>query len=471
MKTIDQLLSGKPEDIIKNVIAFGSSTKFTELADQYNPSGHSIFDITKRPDKKVKKMVEGKLIDKNIPVTRISLPLQKLIVGRAVAFLLTNPIQISLTDQNAPENAKTLLKMILYLLKKNKMTSVNKEIARILFKETEVAEYWYPVEEPNFWKKFNFTNASKSRLRCRLFYPSNGDKLYPIFDQYQDMIAFGRGYKVNIEGTNIEHLDLFTDSLIITFKKEQSGWTEISRAVNMINKIPVVYYKQEQTEWSDVQTIIERLETLTSNFSDTNDYFGSPMVKVKGAVKGFADKGDSGKVIEVSDMGDADYLTWDQSPESTKLEIETLLNFIYSMTQTPDISFKAIQGIGDISGIALQLMFLDAFFKAENKKEIFSDTMERRLSVLKAFCMKFNVKLAKDFEDVDFDIQITPYIPQSSNEMIDMLFTANGGKAMISRKSSIAKTGFITDVDSELEQIKAEEKEDSAQSIAETFIE
>ena len=43
---------------------------------------------------------------------------------------------------------------------------------------------------------------------------------------------------------------------------------------------------------------IERLENSISDWGDTNDYFGSPTYFFKGRMKGFADKGEVGRVYQ-----------------------------------------------------------------------------------------------------------------------------------------------------------------------------
>ena len=82
---------------------------------------------------------------------------------------------------------------------------------------------------------------------------------------------------------------------------------------------------------------------------------------------------------------EAQYLSWANAPESVKLEIDTLLRMIYTITQTPDISFDTVKGLGAISGVALQLLFMDAHLKVQDKNEIFSEYLQRRVNVLKAY--------------------------------------------------------------------------------------
>jgi DNA-binding Xre family transcriptional regulator len=50
-------------------------------------------------------------------------------------------------------------------------------------------------------------------------------------------------------------------------------------------------------------------------------------------------RGESGAILQLEgENADAKYLSWEHAPESVKLEIETLLRMIYTITQMPDIS-------------------------------------------------------------------------------------------------------------------------------------
>jgi SPP1 family phage portal protein len=204
---------------------------------------------------------------------------------------------------------------------------------------------------------------------------------------------------------------------------------------NGIDKIPIIYGKQPEVEWGDVQDMINRLEKLLSNFADTNDYHGSPKILVKGEVEGFSQKGETGAIIEVSENGDAKYLEWEKAPESIKLEIQTLLNLIYTITQTPDISFDSVKGLGTISGIALKLMFMDAHLKVADHQEVLDEYLQRRINIIKAYLKLMNTKWSKEIDNLSIEPIITPYMIDATSDKIDMLVNATGGKPVISQKA------------------------------------
>lgn len=264
------------------------------------------------------------------------------------------------------ETEKQVISSIKKILKKNKINSFNRKVAKDLFRSTEVAEIWFTVPTRDKHEDYGFSTNFK--LRSLKVSPWTGDELFPKFDETGDMICFSRGYK-KTEGTeSIEYFDVYTDEEVIQYKKNSTGWTSEPPKTNTIGKIPVVYATDEQADWEDVQKVIERLEILLSNYSDTNDYFASPIIFIEGEITGFAKKGETGKIIQGEVGSKAQYLSWQHAPESVKLEIETLFKIIYSLTQTPDISFENVKDLNQISGVALEMLFMDAHLKVQEKE-------------------------------------------------------------------------------------------------------
>ena len=165
------------------------------------------------------------------------------------------------------------------------------------------------------------------------------------------------------------------------------------------------------------------------------------------------------------------YVSWQNAPESVKLEIETLLKMIYTITQTPDISFESVKGLGAISGIALKLLFMDAHLKVQDKREIFDDYLQRRVNVIKAYIGKFNTALEKDCEELEIEPEITPYMPVNEIDEINMWLAANGNKPLVSQKASVKGANLTQDPDKDYEQIQEESNRDNSFVIGEPIME
>jgi len=130
---------------------------------------------------------------------------------------------------------------------------------------------------------------------------------------------------------------------------------------------------------------------------------------------------------------------------------------IYTISQTPDISFESLKGVGAVSGVALKLMFLDAHLKVQEKLEIFDEYLQRRVNLIKAFCAQMNTSLAKDLL-LEIVPEVTPFMVDDFKTMVETLVTANGNKPIMSQKTSVEMSGLVDDVEAEVAQINSEEQ-------------
>lgn len=436
---------------------------------QFDPTKHGVFDEAIRPKKIVKK-ASGQKDTKGEPlytdvqeeVARIAIPFQQIIVERAIGFLLGNPIEITAKGGDDGDLQKKLIAMIGKIWSKNKLDYRNKDVARKMFSECEVAELWYLVDaEEGYWGDLS---KGKFKPKMRILAESLGDKLYPCFDGTGDMIAFSREYTIINNNKNEIRFDVFTADRTVKYLTID-GQTTTESIPNQFKKIPVVYYRQDYPDWYIVEAMIERLETGVSNRADSNDYSGAPITVVKGDLKGFASKGEQGKVLQVSDGGDVQYLESTNAPESVKLEWETLREFILSMTQTPDISFSQMKGLGAVSGIALKLMFMDAHMKARNKEGTFGESIQRRINLLMSIIGNvIDTGLGQTIKTLDLVPVFVPYLPTNEKEEVDIISVAKTAGVM-SVETGVRRNPLVSDVDAELALIKADGEQSVASSV------
>lgn len=458
--------------------------------NQLDPELHQIMDQRIRPDKFVKTdfidFMDSEGVPRSIivnddqgtrqalkrePVARVALAIQRLITNRAVSFTFGNPVTLSAEPEEGTRE-QDVLDSVKRILFDTKSRNINRRIAREIYSYTEAAELWYTVER----KHSDYGFQASHKLRATIISPANGDKLFPYFDDTGDMIAFSREYITTDQNrAETKYFDTYTAEYLLRWVMKPGRTWEIAEGypkLNTIGKIPVVYGRQRFIEWADVQGLIERLEKLLSNFADTNDYHAAPKIFVTGDIRGWAKKGESGAVIEGEQGATANYLSWAQAPEAVKLEIETLLRMIYTITQTPDISFYSVKGIGAISGVALKLLFMDAHLKVQDKMEIFDDYLQRRISIIQAFLAKMNAKdeaFAKACETLEIKPKITPYMIDDEQAKVNLLMSATGQKAIASRKIAVQQLGWVNDIDSEIDQIEAEERQEFAVNTLDTF--
>jgi SPP1 family phage portal protein len=443
-----------------------------ENVKQYLVENHAITDKAVRKDKLVTETRKNEMGEDVpytagiVPVARLTLALQKKIVLTAAGFLGRPTMDASTED----EGEIRLLELMQKVWDDNKLDWKFMNISKKTMSEYHCAELWYAQDpEKGYWNGYQIRPEAKT-LRMKVLAKSLGDDLFPIFDDYGAMIAFVRKYKtLGDEGKEMEHVDLYTAESFYFARRENGKWmhanekgeyvSETRLAIpNFMKKIPVIYYFQPELEWQDVQVLIERLETKISNHADTNDYFDSPILLANGKIVSMSAKGDTGKVFELEgEKADMKYLTWDQAPESTRMEIENLIKFIHELTFTPDISFEAMKGLGAFSKVALDMFFIGARLKAAEKQEIFGESVQRRINFIKHFLGIVDPSL-KAAQKLSIKPKFNSFLPIDDQEQISTLNNAVKG-GLMSIESAVMQNPLLKDPKSELEKIRKEADE------------
>lgn len=428
---------------------------WSELIKDYEPALHRIkTDKLTYPDKIIQDD-KGRTIGIE-PITRVAVGLQKLAVNRMSEFLFTTPIQIS-TDGDA-DQLNTLKKV----LKKNNFDSLNKKRSKILNSQCEVATLWYTVEEPNEFYGFK-TNL---KIKSQVFSPENGDILYPLFDETNDMIAFSRELKVKELKNDITYFETYTAENYYRWQYKQGGYELIEIKPNLLGKIPIVYSYKKEPIWQNADNgKVHEIELLLSRNGDIIAYHASPVLILKGELIGAPKKGQANKVFITSDgTGGAEYVSWNQSPETTKFQFETLLRLYFMELQLPDLSFENIKGLGAQSGEARKWLMVDAHLKVGDEAELYEEMINRDLSIVKTFLSKMNLQKSS-IQNLDTDVEIIPFIIEDQKSKIDVLVTANGGKPIISQQKSVELAGFTDDPAADYIQIEGEWDKENNQSV------
>lgn len=459
--TLEELLASA-KDKCGDVISELKAHRYLDFPDveaankALDPKLHDVNDPIIRKDKRVsvtddtqgesaQKVIETDGESKNFRierVARIALAIQRLIINRAVSFCFGNPVEYNATPAN--EKQELILKALKRILYDVKSNSLNRKVARSIFGYKECAEYWYTVERNH--SQYGF--EAKHKVKCAIFSPAYGDTLYPYYDETGDMVAFSRAFsRKTADGKQMDYFETFTSKQHFLWINGTNGYELVQNYPKpiAIGKIPIVYGYQPKFETEDVDKLIDRLETLLSNFADTNDYHAAPKIFVTGQINGWSKKGESGSVIEGDEGATMQYVSWQSAPEAVKLEIETILRMIYTISQTPDISFDSVKGLGAISGVALKLLFMDAHLKVQDKREIFDDYLQRRVNILLAYTGMLNTKLKDECEQIEVEPEIVPYMITSDIDELNYWLTANGNKPVISQEESVESAGLSRD--------------------------
>ena len=410
-----------------------------------------------------------RLEDKIVPVAKIVTNIPKKIVRTAAAFLFGGDMVVSADnmDDGSLEDFKNIF------VRRLKMKSVFMKFARIVLSETKGAIIFYPITRTKVVGMDNGQPIIKreAELKAKILSTPKDDNItnefYPHFDDDDDMDGFIHKYNTIIDGRPCECVKIYTADEIITGIND--GRWIITKDRNLFGKIPVVYAEVDLPEWEDVAVLIDAYEMRLSRMSDTNDYFGDPMLKTYGQTN-LPSKDTVGKELNfpmevdpdtgTAYHGDADYLAWQQSIDSQKEEISNERHEIFSGASCPDLSFDNLIGIGDLSGVAREFMTIDAKIKATEQMEIFGPVIQRCVAIVQAGMARIShIRNADAIEENYFEVKFGSILPKNLTETLQNLAIANGNKPINSQETITAESPYTKNAKQDIETMKKEEKE------------
>lgn len=324
-------------------------------------------------------------------VCKLTRSIQKTTNNTHTFFMFGN--RLSMTMANKKEDAKELepyFELFLDFLSSLYFDERMFEARQITGAETECAKLYAHYKDED----------GEAHVKCIIRSNGRGDILYPMFNQYGDMIAFAFGYFLRGEEDlhSEEHFDVYTKKNIWNFKKAMSeadsnDWELISKRTNEFGKTPVIYYHHE-VDWDGSQDNIDRLEWVKSKRGDTTDYFGDPYLKVSSSIldNRLAGAKEIGKLIEVENQDAVfEYVSPPESGDFVKNEMEELSTSINQDTLTPDWSYSHIMGLGTLSGEAMRRVNISGYVKrTQLAVGVYNELIQREINLIKAIMIKYS---------------------------------------------------------------------------------
>ena len=155
------------------------------------------------------------------------------------------------------------------------------------------------------------------------------------------------------------------------------------------------------------------------------------------------------------------YVSWQQSIEAIKHQIEILIDIYFMQAQLPDLSFKNMKSLGSIGFDARQTLLTDAHLKVGDEKSVIVEFLDREVNVVKEFLKSLNSKWKDKIDEIEVENVITPFIQNDVKALVELLVKATGGNAIMPVLEAIKQLGWTTDAQKWLDQIVAEEKKRS----------
>lgn len=455
MKTIDEImdLGRNPADVIADLkVKYVNVPSWDKLEKEYNPKKHPIYTDPNYQDDPTKAR----------KLCRVSCGFQKLASKRMSELVFGIPCKrIWDAQDDAQRNA---VKFIEGIFKRNRIDAVNLDRARKLYAGCEFATIWYSVKQDAIYGG----TKSKLKIRCKTYSPMNGDSIYPLFDDYDDLIALSVGYSRTVGDTTYEYFETWQAERHLRWVRSGAEWSidadlSESEMEGKIGKIAGVYAYRSEPIWEDESNNVYELEwelSRTGNYIAKNSKPNWVVCADPEDLKAMKHEKDSDttsrNVLYYPKDSKVGFETWNQSTDALKFQNEAIRRNFFMQLQLPDMSFESMKST-PMSGEARKMMFIDSELKVMDESGTWIDAIYRECSVVKEFAKLAAPQLASAIDSLELsDVVITPYSINDEKEEADVLSSACQ-KPIMSQRTAIARFGAVDDVEEELAQLKKEE--------------
>lgn len=421
------------------------------LLQQFDPTKHPVMNRTKYPD-----IVQDDGIEY---VTRVTCDLQRLATKRMTELCCGIPVKRIYKAEN--DQQKDIASYMEAIFDRNRIDSVNVERLNMLFAGCEVVTLWYAVESRH--TQYGFESPLK--FRCRNFSPMLGDDLYPLFDEYGDMVAMSVGYTRKVGKKTVQFLDAYTATRHMKFSTADGDWTVVEDEIISVQKIPAIYISRPTPIWEDSSKIVYEIEWALSRNGNYLRKNSKPIfVVLADEVIQYGDEQSENKefrsVMQYPKGSSAQYVTWPQAIENLKFYVQELRNLFFTQLQLPDWSYEKMSQQA-LSGESRKQLFIDAQMKVHDESGRLLEAFDREVNVVKAFLKTaLPERYHADIDELKVEVKITPFSITDTKETVDMLMSANGGVPILSQRESIAEFGHTDDVDRTMKEIAEQQTED-----------
>ena len=435
-----------------------------ELEEYYDPKKHEIItNPALRPRDKRKKNGQ---IDR---AARILYPAEKIVTRRMNQMCFTIPVERKYETED-DETLKEIANAIEAIYEKVRINGVNKNRMRAYFGACEVCTVWYAVEEENedygFKCQYKFKCRSYSPMPTKMSKISEA-KLWPVFDEYDDMVAMCIEYTVTKKKQTTYYFDCYTKDTFKSYSSKNGLYTdaEIETRPIPIGKIPAVYLWRPAPIYDGIANNHSDIELTLSRTSDVIRKNSAPIVKVVGDLIG--DKPDGGEAREVYKLkqgGDVGLVSPAVSHDAIQYYISQLKENIEEDTQMPILSMTNVKSLGNIGADARKTLLADAHMKVGEEKDDIIWAFDRECNIIKAFLAEAKNEWRDGIKRLKVSHHITPFVQNDRAARISELTEATGGKPVMSQQTAVERLGEVKDVDAEIKRLKEEQRAETESS-------
>lgn len=436
---------------------------------ELDPSGHLINDREYYPDIWRQNTDEsdtenyGKWFIQEVP--RYAFSFQQIILDKQLTHLCGNDIQFELADKDDNESSNQVFNEFKRAWAKKNMEVAWFKVAKSVKATGDGAFIGYMDHGKFGWKVVSFLN---------------GDRLYPHYDmQTGKLMCFVReftDYEENGVATT-DYMEVWDDKYYYRFsssaEKPTTLWGTIVTKVKALFGtdgyvceamtphnfpfIPVSYMRDDNGPcWTFSEETIENYEMAFSRLAQSNHDFGLPIMYVKGEGStelSNADLTHASKIFFLPSDGEIGFLNRQDASAAYNAELEKLEEQIYKQSFT--VKAPELKS-GDTPGVAIKLMYSDAYEKAMIDSQEYDDFIDNMVDIFQ-YGYGVESKMLLDFQNVNISHYIKPYVHQNDENVISNLAMAvqNG---FISKQTAAEKNPYS--IPSEWARIQKEKKDE-----------
>lgn len=420
-----------------------------KLENEYYPRNHPVATDPDYHDKFRK--------GKRERVSKITLGWQRLACKRMSGLMFGIPCKRNYKPTTEDEKKASQLMEAIYT--KNRIDALNLKRSKDLFASCESVTIWFAQFTPTYYAG----EKSPLKLRCRTFSPMQGDELYPLFDDYDDMIALSvyhtRNEIVNGRSARVSYFDCYTADKHYCWRYEGSNPVEELSEDVKIGKISGVYIHRSEPIWEDSSENVYEAEwtySRTGNYVRKNSRPTFVIYSDYGIKKGQENTDDNAgrSIIRLGKDDKAGYATWQQANDSVKFHVSEIKRNYFSQLQLPDMSMDNMKDT-PMSGESRKMLFIDCQMKVTDEKGIWLEMLDREFNVIREYAKIMFPRYASAFDSLAVEMEITPYQIHDERDTVETLGTAvNTG--ISSKRTAIRRLGWVDDTDEEISQMESE---------------
>lgn len=326
----------------------------------------------------------------------------------------------------------------------------------------------YQAEDANF-----LTDALIYGVAAELMYVDNDGKtrfqlINPLqcFGVYDDSLSadlthFVRFYPVSDwDDSDTYYVDVYNNMMMKRYQM-----TGLNGQLALIEELPhffrqcpanIFYMPDEQSIFDCVMGLQDSVNELLSAEIDDYSSFCDAYLVIEGAELDADDAASmrENRIIQLPEGASAHWLTKNANDAQVENVLARIHDSIYRIAQCPDFSSDSFVG-GVSSGIAIQYRLTGMENRAGIIEGAMKKALQRRVEII---CGLASLKLGEAvFRDIQIDFKRN--IPADEANTINLV---NALKGTVSDATLLSQLDFITDVNAELEAVKAQKEENMA---------